>query len=250
MQIVFEGTVGTPRLGDIALDDITIVSGPCASESWVIMSRQESNMHESWADSEPCAKESSVTSQYVQDTHMSLNNMWNQCNFNLFSWNSQWINVNHQRLKYTKHLLRRTKEGEQIYYICGNVLNWSCWEIIQITQYYVFKFLISSEQKILFVLQPYPRAPLPPPLGTALSRRASVAGPTPTPGSGSTISTSSGFNPQKTLSRQLIIQLENRQVVCFMADHMQFKSREVVFSGWLRSRKTDRLTPPIQPTLQ
>ncbi|XP_018020886.1 MAM and LDL-receptor class A domain-containing protein 1 [Hyalella azteca] len=30
-KIVFEGTVGTPRVGDIALDDITIVSGPCAT---------------------------------------------------------------------------------------------------------------------------------------------------------------------------------------------------------------------------
>ncbi|XP_050739083.1 MAM and LDL-receptor class A domain-containing protein 1-like, partial [Eriocheir sinensis] len=29
-KVVFEGTVGKPRLGDIALDDITIVSGPCA----------------------------------------------------------------------------------------------------------------------------------------------------------------------------------------------------------------------------
>ncbi|XP_045138693.1 MAM and LDL-receptor class A domain-containing protein 1-like [Portunus trituberculatus] len=32
-KVVFEGTIGKPRLGDIALDDITIVSGPCASDS-------------------------------------------------------------------------------------------------------------------------------------------------------------------------------------------------------------------------
>ncbi|CAL4143775.1 unnamed protein product, partial [Meganyctiphanes norvegica] len=30
-KVKFEGTVGTPRLGDIAIDDITIISGPCAT---------------------------------------------------------------------------------------------------------------------------------------------------------------------------------------------------------------------------
>lgn len=30
-KVIFEGTIGTPRLGDIAIDDITIISGPCAT---------------------------------------------------------------------------------------------------------------------------------------------------------------------------------------------------------------------------
>ncbi|KAG0714862.1 MAM and LDL-receptor class A domain-containing protein 2 [Chionoecetes opilio] len=30
-KVVFEGSVGKPRLGDIAIDDITIISGPCAT---------------------------------------------------------------------------------------------------------------------------------------------------------------------------------------------------------------------------
>ncbi|XP_066937100.1 MAM and LDL-receptor class A domain-containing protein 1-like [Macrobrachium rosenbergii] len=30
-KVIFEGTIGIPRLGDIAIDDITIVSGPCAT---------------------------------------------------------------------------------------------------------------------------------------------------------------------------------------------------------------------------
>ncbi|KAL7644743.1 UNVERIFIED_CONTAM: hypothetical protein RMT77_004556 [Armadillidium vulgare] len=30
-KVIFEGTIGVPRLGDIAIDDITIVSGPCST---------------------------------------------------------------------------------------------------------------------------------------------------------------------------------------------------------------------------
>ncbi|KAK7085061.1 hypothetical protein SK128_019051 [Halocaridina rubra] len=30
-KVIFEAVIGTPRLGDIAIDDITIISGPCAT---------------------------------------------------------------------------------------------------------------------------------------------------------------------------------------------------------------------------
>lgn len=30
-KVIFEGSIGKPRLGDIAIDDITIISGPCAT---------------------------------------------------------------------------------------------------------------------------------------------------------------------------------------------------------------------------